>query len=258
MRRIGYLLAAALLVYLAVAYLALPTLWKHYEHAPELATVAKRTRTADGIPGDAINVALQGTREAVARAMHEAGWSPADPITFETSAKIVASVLLHRPDPDAPVSPLFYDGRKQDLAFEKLVGGSAKERNHVRFWALDANAPRPFWLGAATFDRGVGLSHTTGQVTHHIAPNIDAERDTLVADLRGARVVATLFQITGMGPTLDAHNGGGDRFFTDGEIDVCVLHPGAEPSDAPVEVLASPTRIQLKNQAWSALAPLMD
>ena len=37
-----------------------------------------------------------------------------------------------------------------------------------------------------TFDRRVGLSHDTGQVTHHIAPDIDAERDGLMRDLRAA------------------------------------------------------------------------
>ena len=41
----------------------------------------------------------------------------------------------------------------------------------------------PLWIGAATFDRSVGFSHRTGQVTHHIAPDIDRERDTLMADL---------------------------------------------------------------------------
>ena len=41
-------------------------------------------------------------------------------------------------------------------------------------------------MGAATFDRGVGLSRYTRQVTHHIAPDVDAERDTLLADLAAA------------------------------------------------------------------------
>ena len=33
--------------------------------------------------------------------------------------------------------------------------------------------------GGATFDERVGLSHTTGQITHHIAPDVDTERDHL-------------------------------------------------------------------------------
>ena len=77
------------------------------------------------------------------------------------------------------MSPLYVFGRKQDLAFEQDVGGSADQRHHVRWWRaepLDA-AGRPLWIGDATFDRDAGISHLTGQITHHIAPDIDAERD---------------------------------------------------------------------------------
>ena len=79
--------------------------------------------------------------------------------------RIVGSVLLDRPYLDAPVSPLFYENRKQDLAFEKPSGKSARTRHHVRFWkALDAGDDGlPVWLGAAVFDDGLGVSHYTGQ-----------------------------------------------------------------------------------------------
>lgn len=261
-RRIAGGLAIVVLLYLAGAYLAAPDLWRHYEHAPGLEPLPKRTVTADGIPGDAINVGLVGSEEDVLRAMHAAGWSPADPITLASSARIALSVLLDRSDPDAPVSPLFYEGRKQDLAFEKLVGKSAKERHHVRFWKQPGeNRPRqphPLWLGAVTFDRAVGLSHTTGQITHHIGPDIDAERDGLVADLRAAGVVSTQYNVTGIGPTWDATNGGGDPFYTDGEISVAVLTENAQRSEAPPAVLASPSLIQAKDGIWSLLRRLRD
>ena len=73
----------------------------------------------------------------------------------------------------------------QDLAFEKAAGVSPKERHHVRFWLVLAkgDSGEPLWLGSATFDRSVGVSRYTGQVTHHIAPDIDAERDLLAHDL---------------------------------------------------------------------------
>ena len=53
------------------------------------------------------------------------------------SLKIAESAVLHRPDPDAPVSPLYVFGRKQDLAFELDVGGSADQRHHVRWWRAE-------------------------------------------------------------------------------------------------------------------------
>jgi len=76
----------------------------------------------------------------------------------------------------------FLFGRHQDLAFEQEVSRSAGERHHVRFWRtpLRTDGDRPVWIGSAAFDRSAGLSHTTGQVTHHIAADVDAERDTVM------------------------------------------------------------------------------
>ena len=189
-----------------------------------------RTTNADGIPGGPVNVALVATREELIGAMLAAGWFPADPITFRSSIGIAASVLLGRPDLDAPVSPLYLFGRKQDLAFEQEVGDSADHRHHVRWWLTDRTEDgRPFWLGAASYDRDSGLSHLTGQITHHIGPDVDAERDRLLAGLAAAGLLSGQFQLPGMGPTVNGRNAGGDRFYTDGMIDVGVLSAGEQP-----------------------------
>ena len=171
-------LAVALGVWLILAYVILPAVWRHYEHNPALADAPKTTVTKQGIPGDPLNVGLSAVEEDVVRAMLAAGWSPADPITLRSSLRIAASVVFKRPDPDAPVSDLFLFGRRQDLAFEKPVGGNARHRHHVRFWKWvdGGRAGRPLWIGSATYDVSVGFSHLTGQVTHHIAPDIDDER----------------------------------------------------------------------------------
>lgn len=172
-------LGVAVLIYGLTAYVLLPRAWTHYEHQKGLAGLTMVAHTSQDIPGDPINVGLVGTRKDVLCAMHAAGWYPADPITFRSSVEIVGSVVLRRPYDDAPVSDLYYDGRRQDLAFEKPVGESADRRHHVRFWEVlkQGDENRPVWLGSATFDRDVGLSRYTGQVTHHIGPNVDAERE---------------------------------------------------------------------------------
>ncbi len=187
------LIAGCAAAYALLAYVILPALWTHHERQPGLAGRPMTTATAQGIPGDPLNVSLVGSEDEVVAALERAGWKPADAITLKSSARIAESVLLHRPDPDAPVSNLFYEGRRQDLAFEKPEGGSADKRHHVRFWrVLDKGAEgRPVWLGAATFDAGVGLSRYTGQITHHISPDIDAERDGLIFDLNEAGALAT-------------------------------------------------------------------
>jgi hypothetical protein len=249
-------LATVAIAYLMLAYVLLPALWTHHEHEPGLASLPMVTRTGAGIPGDALNVGLVGVKEDVLRAMHEAGWFPADPITLRTSVEIVGSVALDRPYRDAPVSPLYYDGKKEQLAFEKPDGRSADKRHHVRLWLVleKGTDGRPVWLGSVTFDRGVGLSHDTGQVTHHIAPDIDSERDLLMRDLRDAGMVQTLFQISGTGPTLLGRNGEGDPYYTDGEINVASLVVDGVKRTEPPQILPPPPLIALKDQIWHGVS----
>jgi LssY C-terminus len=244
-------------IWLMLAYLVLPLIWRHYEHNPSLADAPKTTLTGQGIPGDPLNVGLIGAEEDVVLAMHAAGWSPADPITLGSCIRIAASVVFKRPDPGAPVSGLFVFGRRQDLAFEKPVGGSARHRHHVRYWKWvdGGRAGRPLWIGSATFDVSVGFSHLTGQVTHHIAPDIDAERHGLVQDLVGAGWLDKIYQVTGVGATLVGRNGGGDRYYTDGELTIGVLGTQAD-ADRP-DRLPNPPAIQLKEQLWAAIGPLL-
>src|SRR6185437_1810534 len=202
-------LAGVLVAYGLMGYIVLPLAWTHYEHQKGLAGHPMVTRTAQDIPGDPINVGLVGDKGDILCAMHTAAWYPADPITLRSSVEIIGSVVLDRPYHDAPVSSLFYDGRREDFAFEKPDGKSADRRHHVRFWEVlkVGQEGRPVWLGSATFDRDVGLSRYTGQVTHHIAPDIDAERDGLTDDLKRAKVVEAIYEVTGVGPTLFGRNG---------------------------------------------------
>ena len=248
-------LLAALSAYIGLAYVLAPAVWRHYEHHPAMAAAPKTTLSPEGTPGDPLNVGLIGLQEEVVRAFLAAGWTPADPITLRSSLGIAESVLLERPDPAAPVSPEYLWGRRQDLALEQAVGGSARERHHVRLWRSEelGVGGRPLWLGAATFDRGVGFSHLTGQVTHHIAPDIDAERDTLIADLSAAGRVARVYRVTGVGPTLWARNGQGDRYATDGDVAMAVLTPDNARRERPPERLPDPAPVAAKNALWSWL-----
>ena len=249
------LIAGCAAAYALLAYVVLPALWTHHERQPGLAGRPMTTNTAQGIPGDPLNVSLVGDKDEVVAALERAGWKPADAITLKSSARIAESVLLHRPDPDAPVSNLFYEGRRQDLAFEKPEGRSADKRHHVRFWrVLERGAEgHPVWLGAATFDASVGLSRYTGQITHHISPDIDAERDGLIFDLNEAGALAQIYQVTGSGATLLGRNGEGDRYITDGEMTVGVLRTGELAGAVPAAILPNPPAVEMKNSAISAI-----
>jgi hypothetical protein len=252
LRRLSTIAAAVALGYVAFAYLLLPFAWTHYEHQRKLQGFCMTTVTSEGIPGDPLNVGLVGGETDVVCAMHAAGWSPADPITLASSLKIIGSVVFDRPYVDAPVSNLFYQGRKEDLAFQKPRGNSADRRDHVRLWkVLDiGDEGRPVWLGSAAYDRGVGLSRYTGEVTHKIGADIDAERDRLINDLTKVGVVEATYEVSGIGPTFTGRNGDGFPYYTDGEIHFARLAPYCrERVDLPI-ALADPPIVDLKNAIW--------
>ena len=256
LKRCAIGLGALLLLYLGLAYVALPMAWRHHEHQPGLADKPMVTRTKTGIPGDPMNIGLVGSRDDILRAMRAAGWSPADPVTLRSSLKIIGSVLLNRPDRTAPVSRLLYGGRPEDLAFERPEGKSARRRHHVRLWQVMAKGVenRPVWLGADTFDQGIGFSHDTGEVTHKIAPDIDDERAFLAASLVHAGMVQALYQVSGIGPTLDGRNGEGNLYRTDGEIQVLELVPDGQARAAPPVRLDTPPLAQISDDMVHAAA----
>jgi hypothetical protein len=229
---IGVLVVGAC-VYLTFAYLYEPLRWRlFFKHHPALADGEDDwiTHTKLGIAGDPLNIALVGTEEELQAAMLAAKWFPADPITLKSSLRIAAGTVLHRSYEDAPVSDLYFWGRKQDLAFEQQVGDDPRRRHHVRFWRSEKvdDEGRPLWIGAATLDTRVGFSHTTDQITHHIAAEVDPERDKIIDDLDAAGVLDHVYWVDGFHEELEGHNGGGDPWHTDGRLAVGVLAPNAK------------------------------
>src|SRR5262249_50718931 len=105
--------------------------------------------------------------------MPAAKWDPAAPLTLKSSVEIAVDAMCERRAPHAPVGNLYLFGRKEDLAFEQAVGDSPRHRHHVRFWRPAKTDPdgRPVWVRSAVYDERVGLSRTTGQVTHVTAPD---------------------------------------------------------------------------------------
>jgi hypothetical protein len=184
-------------------------------------------RTRKGLPGDPLNLALVGTEAEVKAALLAAHWHCADAITFKSCLKIAGASVLRRPYAGAPISNLFVWGRRQDLAFEQPVGHDPRRRHHVHWWHspdLDEQG-RPLWVGSATFDTRIGFSRTAGPVTHHIAANVDRERDKLIHDLTEAGWVARVSWVEHFQPGHGGRNGGGDPYYTDGRLAVVVLAP---------------------------------
>jgi hypothetical protein len=223
--------------WLLVAYLVLPRLHRAltYIYVPNY--FIGRTRTSDGLLGDPINLAMLGSEAQVHRAMTTAGWTRADDVTVASSLRIVKTTLSRRSYPEAPVSPLHLFERQQDFAYQQEVEGNPAQRHHVRFWRCPEGWRLPGgypvdWVAAGTYDRSVGLSLMTFQVTHRIARNIDVERDHIVASLSAAEPRVHVDRIRHFATGYHARNGGGDQMVTDGDLPVLDLRRVEAPADA--------------------------
>ncbi len=211
-----------------LAYLALPRIHRMLTtiYVPDY--FIGRTRTSDGLLGDPINLALRGDEEALHTAMRNASWTRADRVTLRTSWRIITSTLTRRSYDEAPVSPLFLFGRMQDFAYQQEVAGNPAKRHHVRFWRtpdgwLLPGGTRVDWLAAGTFDRAVGFSLFTLQVTHKIDADIDIERDHIIATVQAAHPEVGIEMLRDFSTGYHSRNGGGDSIRTDGDLPILDL-----------------------------------
>jgi hypothetical protein len=208
----------------ALARLGTPTVLP----APDWEGIPMRTTTKSGIPGDPINTALEGTRTDLLAAFARIGARPADPLSLRDDLRLAEDAIRHGAYPAAPVSRLFLFDRVEDVAVETELG-SVASRMHARFWESgrrDVATDRAVWLGALSLDTGIKLlrrDHIPVGTTHRIDPDLDAVRDLLLVILIEAGLVEAVVRRPGIGPTPDGRNGGGDPFFTDGEVVVMVL-----------------------------------
>jgi hypothetical protein len=222
-----------------LAYLVLPRLHSILTRLYVPDYFIGRARTSDGLLGDPVNVALLGSEAQLHHVMRRAGWTIADDVTLASSWRIVTSTVLRRSYLEAPVSPLFLFGRQQDFAYQQEVDGNPGKRHHVRFWRCPPGWLLPGgvaadWLAAGTYDRSVGFSLFTLQITHKIDEHTDDERDHIVASISDADPAAVVRVIRDFSTGYHSRNGGGDEIATDGDLPIVDLRA------TPVPGLAAP------------------
>ncbi len=226
-------ITAYVLFWLFSAYVVLPRInrWLALIYVPQY--FIGRTTTADGLLADPVNLAMLGSEADLRQAMSAAGWTEADPVGVRTSLRIVIASLAGRSYPGAPVSTLMLFGRPQTVAFQRQVDGNPRRRHHVRYWRTPEGWYLPGgkqadWLGAATYDRQVGLSLFTGQITHKIDADVDKERDHVVRTLQECGWVSDVERVRHFTEGYHSRNGGGDRIRTDGTLPFVTIN---KPSD---------------------------
>jgi membrane-associated phospholipid phosphatase len=182
------------------------------------------TETLLGTYQEPISLIFVGTQDRLERAFRAAGWTEAQKLNFESVKQVVLVSLRHQSDPAGPVTPSFVAEQPNTLAFNQPVGTTFEQRHHIRIWRTQVQTTdgQPLWLATASFDKGFELGSTTFLPTHQIAPDIDNERDYVVASLQTAQMVAKAVAIQLVPPEF-GHNFAGDIFFTYGKAYVLWL-----------------------------------
>jgi hypothetical protein len=206
--RVPWALALGL-TYGIAAYVILPRIVRLGLKILQRKHLPRFTTTGDGLPGDPVNVALIGTLPQLRAAFMTAGWSEADRLGLSSSWGMIRAFVCNSPYPCAPFSTLYLFGRGQDIGFQKAIDNSPRKRHHIRFWALNParaedtvdvldfwlNTDRPsadgraLWVGAGTKDTGLSLTRLTFQITHATDSDTNAERDYIIGELTGHRVI---------------------------------------------------------------------
>ena len=233
-------IGSVFLFWVLLAYVGLPRLQEVLSKIYVPDYFIGRSLTEVGVLGDPINLALDGNEADIHAAMTRAGWVRADELTIRSSWGIVLSSVLRRPYPEAPVSSLFLFGQRQAFAYQQEVDGNASQRHHVRFWPVPDGWKLPGgfqvgWLAAATYDRAVGISLFTLQVTHRVDADIDIERDYVIDTVRYAEPEASLRVIKEYSSAFTTRNGGGDVVRTDGSLPILDLTSLRAPEPDQVE-----------------------
>jgi len=196
--------------------------------APPWKGLPLRTMTKGHTPGDPVDIAFEGSRATVIHAFKAVGWLVADSLSVKHDLRLVRAALTHQSYPTAPVSNLYLFDRAEDFAVEHEIG-SVAQRDHARFWDTGQRDPvthLELWIGDCSQDNGIEILRHKGVpvgTTHHINPDLDAERDSIVALVRKAKLLTSTVVEQGIGKTTNGRNGGGDLFTTDGNAVVVVL-----------------------------------
>jgi len=178
------------------------------------------TRQDGSVDGDPLNIVVIGNPDDLFPAFVRRGWHSAEDTYAGSVWKTVNSFLFGHRYRYSPVSPLYHDGRQQDIALQK-ARGTIHRRNHLRLWVTPfRHQEKDVWIGQISRDIGVRFTtHSHSLVTHKIDPDIDETRTALIEDMMFSQGLERLGFVSGVNPASEndpRHNMTGDPYFTDG------------------------------------------
>ncbi len=170
--------------------------------------------------GDPMNLVIISGFQSLLDTFTLAQWDETEALSFASAGRMMNAFLTGSEYRYSPVSSLYFQDRKHDVAFQK-TRDNIDERLHLRLWLTPYTVNEvPVWVGQISRDIGIRLTRRTWNLTtHKIDPDIDESRDYLFADLSVAQRLSRFGYVSGVGEaarTLPRRNLTGDPFYTDG------------------------------------------
>jgi hypothetical protein len=187
-----------------------------------------RVLDGHGREGDIVNLLFVAQQPDLERAFERAGWTSVD----HSKHLIAWHLLCHGTHyTGLPMAHFFLFGRPQDYSYAIPDPNSIlSKRHHIRIWKTDYRVHgTPVWVAAATHDIAIAIHKLT--VTHHIDPQVDAERDFVGDNLSGTRLVAHSEYLSATQPVFRATTSNGQPYYSDSRILLVQLtQPSATPA----------------------------
>ncbi len=193
-----------------------------------------RVTTRKNVDADLLNVVFLGSEEEVKSAFREAGWHNADPVSRRTFLKNMYALLNNSGYPQEPMTTFLLHGKPEDMNWQKSLN-SYDRRDHLRIWQYTiTGTTQSVWISSSTHDTSAVLAVKYKSFVHHITPDIDDERSTVIRDLNFAGCIRSVTYVLHPGMPTATHNATGDAMYTDGSVAVIALQD-CRPADPELD-----------------------
>lgn len=193
-----------------------------------------RVTTKKHVDADVVNVVFLGSRNEVIEAFHEAGWRSADQASRRSVLKNFYALLNNSGYPQQPMTTFLLNGKPEEMNWQKSLNSYGR-RDHLRIWQWpQGQTDGSVWVSSSTHDTSAVLAVKHTGFVHHIAPDIDDERATVIRDLNFAGCVQSIRYVSRPEMPTTIRNATGDPMHTDGSVAVIALQH-CQPADPQFE-----------------------
>jgi hypothetical protein len=193
-----------------------------------------RVTTKKHVDADLLNIVLLGSEDEVKSAFREAGWHNADAASKRAWMKNLYALLNNSGYAQQPMMTFLLNGQPEDMNWQKTLNSYGR-RDHLRIWQWTSSGTGDsVWVTSSTHDTGAVLDVKHKGFVHHIAPDIDDERSTVIRDLNFAGCVKSVSYVSQPAMPIATRNAIGDVMHTDGSVAVVALQE-CHPTDPELD-----------------------